>query len=173
MAETNIHDNFTLDPIEIQAATLSGDVRDQILREFKTLPNVWPKLNEGQQQRLIERAVDIADHLVDAAIDIAASHAFEHFYVKLSNYSDNGDNIACKISMKSSEDAAAAAHRLLMADTVILVTCDPREFKGERAPAKPDNVTDLAMPHRERVNPETGEVTPSGEQVPESHMVHG
>lgn len=165
------------DPMELRMGTLSGDVRDEILREFKTIPNIWAKLDEDGQQRLIDRAEHIALMIVDTAVDIVASRGIEFFKVTLGKIEiDKG--ITCKFTLPATEEAIGAIFKR-RGDTVILVARDPHQFLGERERAKPDVVGTLAMPHGqeggeqqpvERVDPETGEVTTTLTPAPQAQQ---
>lgn len=146
------------DPQELQMATLTGDVRDEILREFKLIAKPWQKMNESEQERLIHRATDVAASIVDRAVDIVASRGCEHFLVKLGDVTFSREKgIVSKIGMAfSKEGIAALANR--SGDIIVLVARDAHEFAGMRAEAQPEVVGDLAMP-KEQIDPATGEIT--------------
>lgn len=174
------------DPMELRMATLSGDIRDEILREFKTMPDVWQKLDEDGQQRLIDRAKSIAYQLVDSSVDIVVSRGNDFHRVKVGKFSvDEKGVVKCEFTLGYDEDALLwiARHRN---DVVALIARDTHEFLGERARAKPEVIGSLRMQEPEQpaqpeqaehVDPDTGEVTSVPPQpqptAPESHAVHG
>src|SRR5579872_698598 len=148
------------DPMELRMATLSGDIRDEILREFKTTPDVWQKLDEEQQRRLIERARSIAYRLVDTAVDIVVSRGTEAYRVKIGKFGvDEKGVVKCEFTLGYDEDALlwVARHRN---DVVALVGKDVHDFLGEQKPAKPEVIGSLRMQEpeqKEHIDPETGE----------------
>lgn len=145
-----------MDRMELQMKTLSGDVRDEILREFKTIDKPWQKMNEDEQQHLIDRAIDIAYTLVDRAVDIVASRGCEFHKVTLGDFQVTADGIKGKFTMPGSQDGVTDLFARI-STTLILVARDVYQFEGQRAEATPDVVGNLKMP-REQINPETGEV---------------
>jgi hypothetical protein len=161
--KTTTNEERAEDRIELQMATLSGDIRDELIREFKTINGVWGK-TEDEQERLINRASDIADLLVDRAVSVISSRGLTFFTVKLGDVKATGKGaIDCAFSMplhRNEHLIGGLCKRINQ--PVILIARDVDEFLGERHEAKADVVGDLGMPratHGEHVNPETGEVT--------------
>lgn len=157
--------------VNLQVKTLLGDVRDGILREFKGLEKPWQKMTESEQSRVIHRAADIAERVVRGAIDIAATRGFEHFDVQLGKITVD-KTVELKVTAPFSAEIIAALSTR-RGDTLVMIARDAGEFRGERKPAKPTNVGELAIPHgeddfdeeddqdfdaSEAIDPTTGEV---------------
>lgn len=130
--------------VQLEAATLLGDVRDALLAEFKAIDKPWSKMTEDEQGRLILRADDIAGDLVHGAVGCVAHHGFSHVGASLEQFTRKD---GLKITLKS---AATVDHITKLAEhgmnSVVLVFAEPAKFMGERKPAEPDNVGDLAIP---------------------------
>lgn len=124
--------------------TLKGDLRDEILREFKSMAKPWVKMSEYEQERIIHRATDIAGTVVHQAITAIASRGFEHFNVTLGKITvDKG--IECKFTLPFSGEAITGLCQR-KGDSVILIARDATEFFGEKKPVEAENVGELAIP---------------------------
>ena len=70
--------------IDIQAATLAGDIRDEILSIFKS-HGEWSKLKEGKQRDLASGAEAIAENAVSRMADIIAGRGFKSIHATLAS----------------------------------------------------------------------------------------
>lgn len=131
--------------VKLNTETLTGDIRDAILREFKAADAPWPKMTEAQQERLIRRADDIAGKLVRESVHLVGSRGLPHFQITLGNIAIKDAGIEAKISA-SYDKALVDGLCERRGRTLILVARDIDAFRGQQAPAKPENVGDLAMP---------------------------
>lgn len=134
--------------IELATDTLRGDIRDAVLSEFKTIPNVWPKLGEGDQERLIRRAEDVANTLVRRAIDIVAEKGLPALAIEVGKIEVDGSTCKGKFECYA-DDEALIRMRHLQGARAIFVLASPDRFNGEQKPAETENVGDLAMPKGE------------------------
>lgn len=146
-----------------QIETLKGDIRDEILREFKAMAKPWAKMTETEQERVIHRAGDISGKLVMQACNAIASRGFKYFDVTLGKITvDKG--IECKFTLPYSADGIAGLCQR-KGDSVMLVARDAAAFFGEKKKAETDVVGDLAIPKDKEArrqtppgyDPETGE----------------
>lgn len=62
-------------PIDLQAATLVGDTRDQILELFKEHA-YWKGFNETKQREIVNRASNMAEELMRKMAEIIAARGF-------------------------------------------------------------------------------------------------
>lgn len=127
-----------------RAETLYGSIRDNVLREFKTMEKPWAKMTEVEQERIIHRAGDIASQVVRGAVAIVADEGFENVRVTIAQFTvKDGIKIQLTASNYLESVTALAAHGHSAA---VLVLAEPSKFMGEENPAEPDNVGDLGMP---------------------------
>lgn len=139
---TNGHDDLPK-AIVLASETLRGDVRDEILREFKAMAKPWAQMNEKEQERVIHRSADIADNLVMGALRLTAHKGNPHVVVQVSQFTVK-DDVKVTLSVAAILDnivklASAGAH-------AVLVLADPKQFSGEKKKPETDVVGDLAMP---------------------------
>lgn len=128
------------------AESLKGDIRDEFLTEIKQLKKPWEKLTEYEQERLIHRCRDIAGNLVRNAVEIAAARGFEHIPVSIGKFTvDAEKGIQSTFAMARSDENLLAMGRRI-GSVVLLVPLDLHDFMGERKPAEPEVVGDLALP---------------------------
>ncbi|BEV44394.1 hypothetical protein [Afipia carboxidovorans] len=128
-----------------QSETLRGDIRDAVLSEFKHMPNVWPKLGEGDQERLIRRAEDIAGMVVRRAIDIIAERGLPALPIEVGKVTVDGS--VCKGAFECyADDEALIRIRHLQGNRAMFVLASPDRFNGEQGQPEAENVGDLAMP---------------------------
>jgi len=133
------------DETDLNTETLRGDIRDRILTEFKHMPNVWPKLAESEQDRLISRAQDIAGELVRKAVDLIAERGLPALPIKVGKITVDGG--ACKGTFESyADDENLLRIRHLQGERAMFVLASPDAYNGERKPAEADVVGDLSMP---------------------------
>lgn len=134
--------------IELATDTLRGDIRDAVLSEFKTMPNVWQKMGEGDQERLIRRAEDVANTLVRRAIDIIAEKGLPALPIEVGKIEVDGSTCKGKFECYA-DDEALIRMRHLQGARAIFVLASPDRFNGEQGKAEADVVGDLAMPKSE------------------------
>lgn len=129
----------------LNTETLRGDIRDRILTEFKHIPNVWPKLAESEQERLISRAQDIAGELVRKAVDLVAERGLPALPIEVGKITVDGG--ACKGNFECyADDENLLRIRHLQGQRAMFVLASPDAFNGEQKPAEADVVGDLSMP---------------------------
>jgi len=130
---------------ELNTESLRGDIRDRILTEFKHIPNVWQKMAESEQERLISRAQDIAGELVRKAVDIVAERGLPALPIEVGKITIDGG--ACKGTFECyADDENLLRIRHLQGSRAMFVLASPDAFNGEKKPAETDVVGDLSMP---------------------------
>lgn len=169
--ENTVHLEQITRRLNAQQHTLSGDLRDAVLRLIKELPKPWQKMTGDEQQATIDVVVDFADLWTRDAYDVMAAAGADRTVVKLStNFSVDEDSIICRITAPKSPELVS----VLMARggrDVILVARDADAFLGERRPAATDNIGDLAMPARPAPTPDAmtaAEVAANAASQPET-----
>lgn len=129
----------------LAAETLRGDVRDAVLGEFKHVEKPWSKQTEDQQQRLIDRATDIADKLVRQAVELIASRDLPALPIDVGKIVVDGP--ACKGTFECyADDENLLRIRHLQGAKAMFVLASPSAYQGEQAPVVPDNIGSLAVP---------------------------
>lgn len=138
-------DEATIEIDELNTDTLRGDVRDAILSEFKHIDGPWSKAKEGEQERLIRRANDIAGTLVRGAIDLIAAKGLPALPITVGKITVEG--AACKGAFECyADDENLIRMRHLQGARAMFVLASPDRFDGEQKTAETENVGDLAMP---------------------------
>lgn len=133
------------DVSRISDETLRGDIRDEVLREFKHMPKPWQAMNEDEQQRIIDRATTIADSLVRLAVDLVASRGLPALPIEVGKITIEG--AACKGAFECyADDDNLLRIRHLQGSRAMFVLASPDAFKGEKAKAETEVVGDLALP---------------------------
>ena len=134
--------------IKLATDTLRGDIRDKILSEFKTMPKSWQAANEGEQQRMISRAKDIADTLVRRAIDIIAAKGLPSLAITVGKVTI--EKSECKGTFECyADDESLLRIRHLQGSRAMFVLASPDAFNSEQKKPETDVVGDLAMPKGE------------------------
>ncbi len=129
----------------IDSETLRGDIRDELLREFKHMPKSWQTMNEDEQQRCIDRASDIADSLVRKAVDLVASRGLPALPIEVGKITIDG--AACKGAFECyADDDNLLRIRHLQGSRAMFVLASPSAFQGEKSKPETEVVGDLAMP---------------------------
>jgi hypothetical protein len=143
------HDEERQDPREarqqMQINTLRGDVRDQVLRLVRELPDSWKKMTGSAQEDAISRIERFASSLVDEAVEIVASRGCDFQVVRLGKISADKGVIDCKFTTPYTHEAMTTLCSR-QGQEVALVARDVDQFKGERDRAEADNIGDLAIP---------------------------
>jgi hypothetical protein len=130
---------------ELNSETLRGDIRDRILTEFKHIPNVWQKMAESEQERLISRSLDIAGELVRKAVDLIAERGLPALPIEVGKITIDGG--ACKGTFECyADDENLLRIRHLQGSRAMFVLASPDAFNGEKQTPETDVVGDLSMP---------------------------
>lgn len=129
----------------IDTETLRGDIRDILLIEFRQMPKPWQQMAEREQQEYIDRATKVADSLVRQAVDLIAARGLNSLAITVGKFTCEASAIKGNYEAYASDEALLSI-RHLCDRRAMFVLADPSEYLGEKAPAKPDNVGDLAMP---------------------------
>lgn len=130
--------------LDLAAKSLKGDIRDALLSELKHMPKPWQQMNETQQQRLINRAENVAHDLVREAVTIAAAEGAAALVGRVSKFSatDKGLKIEFGVALNEENLVKLAKHT----GAAVLALIEPARYQGQRKPAETDVVGDLAMP---------------------------
>lgn len=138
-------DGTEVDVSRLNAETLRGDIRDEVLREFKHLSKPWQAMNEAEQQRCIDRAFDIADGLVRKAVDLVAARGLPSLPVEVGKFTVDGAAIKGAFECYA-DDESLLRIKHLANRRAVFVLASPDAFSGEQKPQEPEVVGDLAMP---------------------------
>lgn len=131
--------------LKIETKTLRGDIRDMVLAEFKHIEKTWKMSNEEEQERLIDRASDIADKLVREAVDLIAARDLPALPITVGKIVLDGSE--CKGSFECfADDENLLRIRHLQGARAMFVLASPDAYAGEKAPAKPDVIGTLKVP---------------------------
>jgi hypothetical protein len=131
--------------IELATTTLRGDIRDQILREFKAIPKSWQTSTEDEQSRLINRARDIADDLVRQAIDLVAGKGLPSLPILVGKITV--EKSACKgVFECHADDENLLRIRHLQGSRAMFVLASPDAFNGEQSDPQAEVIGDLSIP---------------------------
>jgi hypothetical protein len=146
--------------------TLRGDIRDVVLAEFKHIGKPWQKMNEEEQQRLINRAADIADKLVRQAVDLIAARDLPALPIEVGKIEVSGAE--CKGRFECyADDENLLRIRHLQGSRAMFVLASPSAYQGERAPQTPDVVGDLSMPKGPDTNAILDVMAADGHDIPD------
>jgi hypothetical protein len=121
---------------EMEADTLSGDIRDVLLSHVRSMEVGWRFLSESQQRDKIYAMTSAATNLVRQAINIIATTEHPHITVAVGAVKiDKGVEIKleCPTSVDSITKLAEHGKR-----AAVLTLVDPETFFGEKDEAKPD-----------------------------------
>lgn len=131
--------------ITLATDTLRGDIRDEILREFKSIPKSWQTSTEDEQSRLINRARDLADDLVRQAIDIIAGKGLPSLPILVGKIVV--EKSACKgVFECHADDENLLRIRHLQGSRAMFVLASPDAFNGEQTNPKTEVIGDLSIP---------------------------
>lgn len=140
--------------VEMQAETLSGDIRDQYLDVLRGMNEPWTKLSEVQQKRTIANVEKLSRDVIRGSVDIVAHTGFVHMLVTTGEWTVK-DGIKLKVAASGSvEDITKLAEH--GGGPAILVFADAAEYFGQRAEAKADkDQPDLPIHDQDGVIQET------------------
>lgn len=131
--------------MDIQAETLKGDIRDSILTEFKHTAKPWQQMTEDEQQRMIDRSVDISHTVIQRSINIIAERGLPSMTITVGKFTvDAGELKGTFEAYASDENLLRVRH--LAEQRAIFVLASPEAYQGEKAPAETENVGELALP---------------------------
>jgi hypothetical protein len=121
--------------MQMQAETLTGDIRDMILTHIRAMETPWSKLSEKQQREKIEAATKAADNAVRGAVRIVADKGFPHLIVSTGKWTVK-DGIKLEVIAAGTVENVThlAEHD---GGSAVLVLCDVKAFFGQREEAKP------------------------------------
>jgi hypothetical protein len=119
--------------IDLKPKTLTGDIRDFLLLQVRSMEDPWSKLNEEQQQQKIDAIEKRAEQLVAAVVAQVSGHTFPTVNVAIGKFTCKGSEIKAELIAVTTD---ANLLHLKDAGRCVLVLADPDSFKGQRAPAK-------------------------------------
>lgn len=122
--------------IDLVAATLTGDVRDALLGQIRTLQKPYAKCTYDEQSDIIAHATKVATNLVERAVNLIAAEGRKAMVGQLMKIQLK-DGIQCQVNFSKQDEMR---HELFDAQgmAVMLVIADASAFVGEAAPAKAD-----------------------------------
>lgn len=124
------------DALELNAETLTGDIRDSILAILRAMEVGWRFLPERDQRERIRWVEERSADLVRQVMGIVIAYDFPAVPVTLGKVTlDKSVDVRVSAENELPNVMALANHQHRRA---VLVLVDPDEFKGERAPAKAD-----------------------------------
>lgn len=116
---------------------LSGDVRDALLTNLRSLEKPWAKLPEARQREIANALEQTAKHLIRNVVDVVSRRGFDAVPAVMGKFGVDGRSIKGTFEALAAEKAlvALADHQGAM---VQIVLADAQDFYGERTPAKVD-----------------------------------
>lgn len=121
---------------EMEADTLSGDIRDALLTHVRSMEVGWRFLNESQQRDKIHAMTAAATNLVRQALNVIAATEHPHVIVEVGAIKiDKGVEIKLGCAGTVDNITKLAEHSKHAA---VLTLVSPEQFFGEKAEAKPD-----------------------------------
>lgn len=130
---------------ELATETLRGDIRDDVLREFKHMPKSWQAMNEEEQQRIITRAADVADKLVRRAVDLVAARGLPALPIEVGKFTVDGAAIKGTFECYA-DDESLLRIKHLANKRAMFVLASPDAYNGEKGKPETEVVGDLAIP---------------------------
>jgi hypothetical protein len=130
---------------ELDTETLRGDIRDEVLREFKHMPKSWQTMTEDEQQRIINRAADVADKLVRRAVDLVAARGLPALPIEVGKFTVDGAAIKGTFECYA-DDESLLRIKHLANKRAMFVLASPDAYNGEKAKPETEVVGDLAIP---------------------------
>lgn len=128
---------------QLAAETLSGDVRDALLSQVRSMETPWSKLSEKDQQWRIESVQRLSETIVRRAMAVVAHQGFTHLDVRIATkgkFGDGGIELTANAPFTVDNMMRLAEHK---GGSAILVLTEVGEFFGQRraARAEPDQRT--------------------------------
>lgn len=123
------------DTVILAADTMLGDLVSLVIEEIRAAPDVWQKLNEFQQEEVIERVTRRVGSHVREAVKMIASDGREVITAELEQITaKDGIKAVCTLAKHDPN-----RHALLdsVGKAVLIVVADPSAFLNGELP-KPD-----------------------------------
>lgn len=122
--------------LDLQAETLTGDIRDVLLTHVRSMDVGWQLLTETQQRDKIYALEEAAKSLVRQSFQIVTQTKFPSLTVAVGKVvMDKGVQINLDTNSTIENITRLAQHGKQAA---VMVLCDPDLFFGERDAARPD-----------------------------------
>jgi hypothetical protein len=129
-----------------KAETLKGDTTKDLLDFVRQQAKPWEKMNENEQQAVIDRAEFLAGAIVNGALVVIASRGFQFYPCTVGKLAvDKG--IEAKITLPFDPETLTKLAKVRN-EQIMLVPIDAKTFMGGKK-IKPDVVGSLAMPKGE------------------------
>ncbi len=167
---------------QIAEKTLSGDVADVLLSEWKQMKRPWEKLDEEERRRLISRANDVGAAVARTAPKIAAAKGHPFGVVRIDGYkTDKDGNCLANVNLGATLESRHAMADLFGLEAVLVLVPAQRYF-GTRKVPRPGILGTLGLPdpeddpkngHKpngEKHDPETGELPSDRDGGPKLHQ---
>lgn len=124
--------------VDLQLETLSGDIRDEMLKRIRLRKVAWSMMTEQEQNEEIEGLGMLARQLVRRAVALLTKHDFPHAVVTLVEFKvKGGKDIEAKITCPNIwENREALGDRT--GQMCLLMMVDSEEFFGERETPQAD-----------------------------------
>jgi CHAD domain-containing protein len=121
---------------QLEAGTLSGDVRDVLLTHIRSMTVPWAMLNEEEQRDKISAISKCAEDLVRKAIKVVTAQNFPTIIVEVKEWKVKGGiEMKCGASALIENIHSLAEHG---PSPAVLVLAEASGFFGERAKARAD-----------------------------------
>lgn len=137
-AEAEVEDSGPEIDVDLQLETLSGDIRDEMLKRIRMRQTSWRMMTEQEQSEEIEALGMLARQVVRRAVALLTKHEFAHAVVTLAEFKvKGGKDIEAKITCPNiGENRDALGDRT--GQMCVLLMVDSEEFFGERETPKAD-----------------------------------
>lgn len=124
--------------VDLQLETLSGDIRDEMLKRIRSRKVSWDMMTEQEQSEEIEALGMLSRQLVRRAVALLTKHDFAHAVVTLEEFKvKGGKDIEAKITCPNIQlNREALGDRT--GQMCLLLMVDSEEFFGERETPKAD-----------------------------------
>lgn len=123
---------------DLKLDTLSGDLRDEMLKRMKHLKATWNLLGQGEQAEVANGLELFAKTVIRRVVHLVTQQEFPHTAVTLAEMKIKGGKaIEAKILCDNIEHNRSVLGEHI-GQMVQIVMIDSTQFMGERAPAKTD-----------------------------------
>lgn len=136
--ETEVEDSAPEINVDLQLETLSGDIRDEMLKRIRSRKVSWHMMTEQEQSEEIEALGMLSRQMVRRAVALLTKHDFAHAVVTLEEFKvKGGKDIEAKITCPNIQlNREALGDRT--GQMCLLLMVDSEEFFGERETPKAD-----------------------------------
>lgn len=117
--------------------TLSGDVRDAMLTQFRSMQKPWAQMNQNEQTRFNDAIDQASRHLVREAVNLMTDSEFPTVRVHLGDVKIGKNGIEAKITCENTEDSRITLGEHVDSN-VTIICADKTNYMAERAPARVD-----------------------------------